>query len=127
MRANTADILAEGHDPRVHQPWPIHGQGGHRRTGGDRCLRLLDEAAATLRSLAVTGLICIGGDGSLTIAEQLFEHGMPVVGVPKTIDNDLGATAFTFGFDSAVAAATALRSTACGPRRPATSGSWCSR
>jgi 6-phosphofructokinase len=54
----------------------------------------------------VVGLICVGGDGSLAIAQQLFEHGIPVVGVPKTIDNDLGATAFTFGFDSAVAAAT---------------------
>ena len=48
----------------------------------------------------------VGGDGSLTIAQQLFEHGIPVVGVPKTIDNDLEATAFTFGFDSAVACAT---------------------
>jgi len=48
----------------------------------------------------------VGGDGSLSIAQQLHEHGIPVVGVPKTIDNDLGATAFTFGFDSAVACAT---------------------
>jgi 6-phosphofructokinase len=50
--------------------------------------------------------VCIGGDGSLAIAQQLHEHGIPVVGVPKTIDNDLGCTAFTFGFDSAVACAT---------------------
>jgi len=48
----------------------------------------------------------VGGDGSLAIAQQLYQHGMPVIGVPKTIDNDLGATAFTFGFDSAVASAT---------------------
>jgi 6-phosphofructokinase 1 len=67
---------------------------------------LLEQAAATLRQLSVTGLICVGGDGSLSIAQQLHEHGIPVVGVPKTIDNDLGATAFTFGFDSAVACAT---------------------
>jgi phosphofructokinase-like protein len=66
----------------------------------------LDQAAETIRQLGVVGLICVGGDGSLAIAQQLFEHGIPVVGVPKTIDNDLGATAFTFGFDSAVAAAT---------------------
>ncbi len=38
----------------------------------------------------------IGGDGSLSIAQQLFEAGLPIVGVPKTIDNDLGCTAFTF-------------------------------
>ena len=67
---------------------------------------LLDQAAHTVRQLGVVGLICVGGDGSLAIAQQLHEHGIPVVGVPKTIDNDLGATAFTFGFDSAVATAT---------------------
>jgi 6-phosphofructokinase 1 len=67
---------------------------------------LLEEVATTIRQLSVCGLICVGGDGSLTIAQQLHEHGIPVVGVPKTIDNDLGATAFTFGFDSAVACAT---------------------
>jgi 6-phosphofructokinase 1 len=67
---------------------------------------LLGQAAVTVRQLGVTGLICIGGDGSLAIAQQLHEHGIPVVGVPKTIDNDLSCTAFTFGFDSAVACAT---------------------
>jgi 6-phosphofructokinase 1 len=67
---------------------------------------LLEQVATTVRQLGIAGLICVGGDGSLTIAQQLHEAGIPVVGVPKTIDNDLGATAFTFGFDSAVAAAT---------------------
>jgi phosphofructokinase-like protein len=67
---------------------------------------LLSAAGETVRQLGISGLICIGGDGSLAIAQQLFEHGIPVVGVPKTIDNDLGCTAFTFGFDSAVACAT---------------------
>jgi 6-phosphofructokinase 1 len=51
-------------------------------------------------------LVSVGGDGSLTIAQQMHEHGIPIVGVPKTIDNDLAATTFTFGFDSAVACAT---------------------
>jgi len=50
--------------------------------------------------------VCIGGDGSLSIAQQLYEVGVPVVGVPKTIDNDLDATQMTFGFDSAVTFAT---------------------
>ena len=67
---------------------------------------LIQQVATTVRQLSVCGLICVGGDGSLTIAQQLHEHGIPVVGVPKTIDNDLGATAFTFGFDSAVSCAT---------------------
>ncbi len=68
--------------------------------------QLLAAAGETVRQLGISGLICIGGDGSLAIAQQLHEHGIPVVGVPKTIDNDLGCTAFTFGFDSAVACAT---------------------
>ncbi len=67
---------------------------------------LLEQVATTVRQLGIAGLICVGGDGSLGIALQLHEAGIPVVGVPKTIDNDLGATAFTFGFDSAVASAT---------------------
>lgn len=67
---------------------------------------LLDGVAMTVEQLGLTGLICVGGDGSLAIAQQFHEYGIPVVGVPKTIDNDLSATAFTFGFDSAVACAT---------------------
>jgi phosphofructokinase-like protein len=68
--------------------------------------QLLRQAGETVRQLGISGLVCIGGDGSLAIAQQLHEHGLPLVGVPKTIDNDLGCTAFTFGFDSAVACAT---------------------
>jgi phosphofructokinase-like protein len=67
---------------------------------------LLDQVAATVKQLSICGLVCAGGDGSLAIAQQFHERGIPVVGVPKTIDNDLGATAFTFGFDSAVDCAT---------------------
>ena len=67
---------------------------------------LLAEVQTTIEQLGLSGLICVGGDGSLAIAQQLHEYGIPVVGVPKTIDNDLSATAFTFGFDSAVACAT---------------------
>ena len=44
----------------------------------------------------------IGGDGSLAIAQQLYERGMKIVGVPKTIDNDVRGTITTFGFDTAV-------------------------
>lgn len=67
---------------------------------------LLTGVKETVDQLGLTGLVCIGGDGSLAIAQQFHEYGIPVVGVPKTIDNDLSATAFTFGFDSAVACAT---------------------
>jgi ATP-dependent phosphofructokinase / diphosphate-dependent phosphofructokinase len=67
---------------------------------------ILDEARRNCEQLGLRALVCVGGDGSLTIAQRLFEHGLPVVGVPKTIDNDLEATIMTFGFDSAVACAT---------------------
>lgn len=68
--------------------------------------QLLDSVEETLADLNVDGLICIGGDGSLAVSQQFHERGIHVVGVPKTIDNDLSATAFTFGFDSAIACAT---------------------
>jgi 6-phosphofructokinase 1 len=67
---------------------------------------LLEGVRTTFEQLELSGLICVGGDGSLAVAQQFHEAGLPVVGVPKTIDNDLSSTAFTFGFDSAVACAT---------------------
>ncbi len=64
---------------------------------------VIGKARETFDKLRLEGLIVIGGDGSLSIALQLLEAGFPVIGVPKTIDNDLEATATTFGFDSALA------------------------
>jgi len=64
---------------------------------------VMTTAKATLARLNIDALITIGGDGSLTTSQQLYESGIRVIGVPKTIDNDLEATAMTFGFDSAVA------------------------
>src|SRR5579863_2052457 len=58
------------------------------------------------RKLGIEAVITIGGDGSQTIALELFRKGLKVVGVPKTIDNDLGATEITFGFDTALTTAT---------------------
>ncbi|CAN5664213.1 6-phosphofructokinase [soil metagenome] len=55
-----------------------------------------------LARLQVDALVAIGGEDTLGVASQLYEQGLQVVGVPKTIDNDLGATDFTFGFDTAV-------------------------
>ncbi len=52
------------------------------------------------------GLIVIGGEGTLAIAQRLYEKGIPVVGIPKTIDNDLSETDYTFGFKTAVSIAT---------------------
>jgi phosphofructokinase-like protein len=67
---------------------------------------LLEGVKAGMDALGLFALVSIGGDGSLSTAQQLFEYGIPVVGVPKTIDNDLEGTLFTFGFDSAVSCAT---------------------
>ena len=63
---------------------------------------IMDQAKVTLRYLGIEGLVVVGGDGSLTTGLQLSREGIKVVGVPKTIDNDLEATAMTFGFYSAV-------------------------
>ncbi len=67
---------------------------------------LVAGVKTTVEHLNLSGLICVGGDGSLAVAQQFHENGIPVVGVPKTIDNDLSSTAFTFGFFSAVFCAT---------------------
>jgi phosphofructokinase-like protein len=67
---------------------------------------LLEATKEGMAQLGLKALVSVGGDGSLTIAQQMHEAGIPIVGVPKTIDNDLAATTTTFGFDSAVACAT---------------------
>ena len=65
-----------------------------------------DEVLATFRALGLDALIVVGGDGTLKIGQRLWEKGMPLVGVPKTIDNDVRGTVITFGFDTAVSTAT---------------------
>jgi len=65
-----------------------------------------DRVMENYRALGLDALISIGGDGSMRIAQRFVDKGMNVVGVPKTIDNDLGATDQTFGFDTALGIAT---------------------
>lgn len=67
---------------------------------------LSDEVVRNLTMLQIDALVVIGGDGSLSIANGLFKKGVRVVGVPKTIDNDLSSTDVTFGFDTALRTAT---------------------
>jgi ATP-dependent phosphofructokinase / diphosphate-dependent phosphofructokinase len=81
--------------------WPVQQPDGSIRTV-DRS----DELIAALDAQQVDALIVIGGDGSLRIAQGLAQKGVPVVGVPKTIDNDLAVTQVTFGFHTAVQTAT---------------------
>src|SRR5690349_22285877 len=61
-----------------------------------------DELIAAAKRLGIDAIISIGGDGSLSIAQRLCDKGMRIVGVPKTIDNDVSGTVTTFGFDTAV-------------------------
>lgn len=65
-----------------------------------------DQALARIDALGLDALIVAGGDGTMAIAQKLVEKGARIVGVPKTIDNDLGETEVTFGFDTAVNTAT---------------------
>jgi ATP-dependent phosphofructokinase / diphosphate-dependent phosphofructokinase len=81
--------------------WPVKASDGS--------VTYEDRSSAVIEALAhhgVDALIAIGGDGSLAIANSLAEKGLKVVGVPKTIDNDLAATQLTFGFITAVETAT---------------------
>lgn len=64
------------------------------------------KVLANFRKKKLDAVICIGGDGTLRIAHRFFKLGMPVIGVPKTIDNDLAGTVITFGYDTAVSVAT---------------------
>jgi 6-phosphofructokinase 1 len=74
----------------------------------DGSIRVVDRSAeliANAHNLGIEAFIAIGGDGSLAIAQQLHELGVRLVGVPKTIDNDVSGTVATFGFDTAVSTA----------------------
>jgi 6-phosphofructokinase 1 len=81
--------------------YPVRDAEG-RLTEQDRS----DELLARFRDRGLDALVAIGGDGSLAIANHLYRKGLPVVGVPKTIDNDLDGTVVTFGFHTAVSFAT---------------------
>ena len=94
--------------------WFAAARSSARPTAGSSPPRPATERGAACRpscssgpgaawtTLGIDALVTIGGDGSLAIAQQLHEFGIPVVGVPKTIDNDVGGTQLTFGFLSAV-------------------------
>ena len=62
----------------------------------------VEKIEANLEEMGIDALVAIGGEDTLGVATRLHEHGVQVVGVPKTIDNDLNATDYTFGFDTAV-------------------------
>ena len=82
-------------------PFAWHIGEGAKRTTVDRG----QEAVDIIHTLGLDALACIGGDGTLSIADGLRQLGVPVVGIPKTIDNDIEETDQTFGFDTAVSIA----------------------
>ena len=79
----------------------VGGKGGHN----DIPVATLKMARDNLAKLGVEGLIVIGGDGTLSAAMQFADSGVPIVGVPKSVDNDLSGTDTTFGFSTAVSVA----------------------
>ena len=81
--------------------WPVE-----REDGTVELVDRSDDIIEEFRRRGLDALVAIGGDGSLQIASALSERGLPVVGVPKTIDNDLASTQVTFGFHTAVNTAT---------------------
>ena len=80
-----------------------HDEGGANSTKPEESYR---EALENLSRLGIEALVVLGGEGTLAIAAEFDRHGFPVIGVPKTIDNDLAATELTFGFVTALDIAT---------------------
>lgn len=76
------------------------------RDGKEVMIDVSDEIIKGITRLEMDALLVLGGDGTLHIAHELYRKGAPVIGVPKTIDNDIGGTEVTFGFDTAVTTAT---------------------
>jgi ATP-dependent phosphofructokinase / diphosphate-dependent phosphofructokinase len=76
------------------------------RDGKEVVIDVSNDIVAAIKDMDLDALIVIGGDGTLRISMELYEKGVPVVGVPKTIDNDIGGTEVTFGFDTALTIAT---------------------
>jgi phosphofructokinase-like protein len=76
------------------------------RDGKEVVIDVSDQVIRAIESLHLDAVIVIGGDGTLRIAMELFGKGVPILGVPKTIDNDVGGTEVTFGFDTALTTAT---------------------
>lgn len=77
-----------------------------QKTKDGRTVDLSNQVVKRFHSSGFDALIVIGGDGTLSIAKKLYDKGVPLVGIPKTIDNDLSGTVITFGFDTAVSTAT---------------------
>jgi ATP-dependent phosphofructokinase / diphosphate-dependent phosphofructokinase len=103
LSADAMDLTNESTSGILHRGGTILGTS---RTNVFKEERGLERVQASLEKLGLDALIPIGGEDTLGVAGKLSEAGVPVVGVPKTIDNDLAGTDFTFGFQTAVQIAT---------------------
>jgi len=77
-----------------------------KRNGKEVTIDVSDEIIKSIKKLKLDALLVLGGDGTLHIAHELCQKDVPIIGVPKTIDNDIGGTEVTFGFDTALNIAT---------------------
>jgi 6-phosphofructokinase 1 len=104
LENSTVELTLESTRGIIHRGGTILGSSRTNpyRDGEDGSVRVRD----TLDSLHLDGLIAIGGEDTLGVAAKLADAGINVIGLPKTIDNDLGGTDMTFGFDTAVQVAT---------------------
>src|SRR5687767_8757733 len=103
LAADAIDLTHESTSGILHRGGTILGTS---RTNVFKEEKGLERVQASLQQLELDALIPIGGEDTLGVARKLSEAGVPVVGVPKTIDNDLAGTDFTFGFQTAVQIAT---------------------
>ena len=103
QKHEVSNILAQGGtllgSSNVGDPWHYPVENAE---GGFDIQDMSYKAVRNLKRWSLDALVAVGGDGTMNIAAKLGEHGIDVVGVPKTIDNDLAATERTFGFDTAV-------------------------
>ena len=105
-RAGTQDDAPHGRDDSRHLPRGGTVLGTKRGSPFDTESGV-EEVAATIADLGLDSIVVIGGNGTLSVTSRLFdEHAMPLIGVPKTIDNDIVGTDVTFGFHTAVQIAT---------------------
>ncbi|OVE78606.1 6-phosphofructokinase [bacterium I07] len=81
--------------------WPVKGKNGEMKFKD-----VSDEVVEYIEELNLDSIVCIGGDGTMAISQKLAEKDVRIIGVPKTIDNDIWGTDITFGFDSALEIAT---------------------
>ncbi len=108
FRLGWKGLLGDGHEHPLDLDYveDIHMIGGtilgSSRTNPIKIPNGIEKIKETLKKNNCQYLIAIGGDDTLGVANQLFKEGIKVVGVPKTIDNDLSGTDYTFGFDTAV-------------------------